>query len=281
MALEKTAEEEKTSRELVGPFEGGCYQYKSVSGWDSTITPCRIRRQVVTCCWLTQNAEVVDRYLAKQQELGHVVEKVVELQINCFGAIPKNHQPGKWHLIVDLLHQDFEGSSGNSGIDSWLYWLDTVLPFGIRSGPNYCTAFVGFVVVQDKSRTRNNLQLAVCSEVLRRVARDFHRARVHNTDWAFIQQGACEVPPGLAPMDNTRAIKVNERTMWHRRKNVQLDNLGYTLTMLHHSMQWLTVWCGYSEGLSSLCTTWKIISLEVGMKQCDKASKGHLVCVPN
>lgn len=35
--------------------------------------------------------------------------------VNRFGVIPKNHQPGKWWLIVDLSH--LKGASVNGGIE--------------------------------------------------------------------------------------------------------------------------------------------------------------------
>ncbi len=68
-----------------------------------------------------ENRAVVDSYLAKERELGRVVGPFTEkacqgLQINRFGVIPKNNQPGKWRLIVDLSHP--RGRSVNDGIDS-------------------------------------------------------------------------------------------------------------------------------------------------------------------
>jgi len=36
------------------------------------------------------------------------------LNISCFGVIPKNNQPGKWHLILDLSSP--EGKTVNDGI---------------------------------------------------------------------------------------------------------------------------------------------------------------------
>ena len=45
-------------------------------------------------------------------------------------------------------------------------------------------------------------------------------------------------------MDNTRAIKVIERTMTQTKERVQLDNLGYTLTMLHYDRQSKVLLCG-------------------------------------
>lgn len=66
------------------------------------------------------NQEVVDRYLSKEVELGRVMspiipERLPHIQINRFGVIPKNHQPRKWRLIVDLSHP--AGNSVNDGIE--------------------------------------------------------------------------------------------------------------------------------------------------------------------
>ena len=38
-----------------------------------------------------------------------------KVHISRFGVIPKNHQPGKWRLIVDLSHP--KGESVNDGIE--------------------------------------------------------------------------------------------------------------------------------------------------------------------
>jgi len=42
------------------------------------------------------------------------IEDFPQVHINRFGVIPKNHQPGKWRLIVDLSHP--RGKSVNNGI---------------------------------------------------------------------------------------------------------------------------------------------------------------------
>ena len=139
---------------------------------------------------------VVEDYLQKEVALGRVIgpippSRVPNVQINRFGVIPKNHQPDKWRLIVDL--SDPAGFSVNDGIDrelcslkymsvddavrsildlglgtliakldiesayriipvhpadrpllgmSWKgqTYIDTVLPFGLRSAPLIFTA---------------------------------------------------------------------------------------------------------------------------------------------
>ena len=55
----------------------------------------------------SQYLSVVEDYLQNQIALGRVIgpvslSRVPSIQINHFGVIPKNHQPGKWRLIVDL-----------------------------------------------------------------------------------------------------------------------------------------------------------------------------------
>ena len=67
-----------------------------------------------------QHPSVVEDYLQKEVALGRVIgpvllSRVPNVQINRFGVIPKNHQPGKWRLIVDL--SDPAGFSINDGID--------------------------------------------------------------------------------------------------------------------------------------------------------------------
>ena len=42
------------------------------------------------------------------------LDQFPQVHVSCFGVIPKNHQPGKWRLIVNLSHP--KGSSVNDGI---------------------------------------------------------------------------------------------------------------------------------------------------------------------
>ena len=67
-----------------------------------------------------ENEEDVDEYLGKEVGLSWVIGPLEPgllpaMQINRFGVIPKNHQPGKWRLIVDLSHP--VGASVNEGIE--------------------------------------------------------------------------------------------------------------------------------------------------------------------
>ena len=48
--------------------------------------------------------------------LVHLVATAPAVHINCFGVIPKKHQPGKWRMITDLSFP--EGHSINDAIDS-------------------------------------------------------------------------------------------------------------------------------------------------------------------
>ena len=72
------------------------------------------------------NPTVVDEYLEKEVGLGRVIdplkpEEYPTVHISRFGVIPKNHQPGKWSLIVDLSHPT--GASVNDGIEPELCTL--------------------------------------------------------------------------------------------------------------------------------------------------------------
>ena len=63
---------------------------------------------------------VTDEYLANEVSLGRVAGPfmhplIPQLHISSFGVIPKNGQPGKWRLIMDLSSP--AGSSVNDGID--------------------------------------------------------------------------------------------------------------------------------------------------------------------
>ena len=68
----------------------------------------------------TENPRVIDDYLSREVEAGRVIgplghQSMPAVHINRFGVIPKNHQPGKWRLIVDLSHPS--GFSVNDGIE--------------------------------------------------------------------------------------------------------------------------------------------------------------------
>lgn len=78
----------------------------------------------------TEDPAVIEAYLAKERAAGIIDPLVVEggaatsIYISCFSIIPKPHQPGKWLLIVDLLHS--RGHSVNNSMDPKLCCLSYV-----------------------------------------------------------------------------------------------------------------------------------------------------------
>ena len=71
----------------------------------------------------SENPGVVDEYLANEREAGRLLGPLAQkdmkgVQVSPFGVIPKNHQPGKWRLILDLSSP--RGRSVNEGISSQL-----------------------------------------------------------------------------------------------------------------------------------------------------------------
>ena len=75
-----------------------------------------------------QHFSVVEDYLEKEVSMSRVIgpisDKISGVQINKFGVIPKNHQPGKWRIIVDLSSPD--KASVNDGISQELCSLSYV-----------------------------------------------------------------------------------------------------------------------------------------------------------
>ncbi len=63
---------------------------------------------------------VIDDYLEKDVRLGRVMGPLVgdsfkKVHVNRFGQVPKNRQPGKWRLIVNLSYP--RGASVNDGVE--------------------------------------------------------------------------------------------------------------------------------------------------------------------
>lgn len=63
---------------------------------------------------------VIDNYLEKDARQGRMVgpldrRSYERVQVNRFGLVPKNHQPSKWHFIVDQSHPP--GLSMNDGVE--------------------------------------------------------------------------------------------------------------------------------------------------------------------
>jgi len=73
--------------------------------------------------------ETVTKYLADEIVLGRVagpykISAIPQAHISRFGVIPKNHQPNKWRLIIDLSHP--AGHSINNGIPKDLCSLNYI-----------------------------------------------------------------------------------------------------------------------------------------------------------
>ncbi len=81
--------------------------------------PCRSAKRNMASA--AHNATVIESYLERERTAGRIVGPLtkealgVQVQISRFGVIPKNHQPGKWRLIVDLSYP--KGGSVNEGIE--------------------------------------------------------------------------------------------------------------------------------------------------------------------
>ena len=97
-----------------------------------------------------QHPEVVDEYLtaeiAQHRVAGPFIKSTVpRAHISRFGVIPKNHNPNKWRLIVDLSHPT--GHSVNDGIPKDLCGLtyitiDTAIKHILTTGPGTLLAKV-------------------------------------------------------------------------------------------------------------------------------------------
>ena len=77
----------------------------------------------------TDHPDVVDEYLRTELAAGRLAGPFIapplrSLHVSPFGVIPKNHQPGKWRLILDVSSP--LGHSVNDGIPSDPYSLKYV-----------------------------------------------------------------------------------------------------------------------------------------------------------
>ncbi len=75
------------------------------------------------------HSEVVKKYLDAELALGRMLgpfdpQQLPGVHISSFGVIPKQHQVGRWRLIVDLSSP--EGASVNDGIPTQLYSLKNI-----------------------------------------------------------------------------------------------------------------------------------------------------------
>ena len=80
-------------------------------GFDYHTHKCQPAKQNIVSA--KKNPLIVEEYLFKEREAGQVVGPLPKESLSRahFGVIPKPHQPGKWHLILDLLSP--EGASVN------------------------------------------------------------------------------------------------------------------------------------------------------------------------
>ena len=90
-------------------------------GFRDQSTPLKSAKRNLSCA--LQHPDVVQTYLTEEMALGRVAgpfpkSVVPQAHVSRFGVIPKNHQPNKWRLIVDLSHP-IEGSV-NVGIPKTL-----------------------------------------------------------------------------------------------------------------------------------------------------------------
>ena len=90
-------------------------------GFKQQLHPLKSTKRNLYCA--LQHPETVEKYLAEEIALGRVAgpfqqSLVPHAHLSRFGVIPKNHQPNKWRLIVDLSHP--VDSSINGGIPKGL-----------------------------------------------------------------------------------------------------------------------------------------------------------------
>ena len=103
-------------RPLVNFFLAGIAQGFRI-GYHNPQSSLKSAKRNLACA--LQHPEVIDCYLDEELALQRLAgpfqkEVVPEAHISRFGVIPKQHQPGKWRLIVDLSHPS--GHSVNDGI---------------------------------------------------------------------------------------------------------------------------------------------------------------------
>ena len=128
-------------RELVGfPARKLNYVIRGIQdgfrvGWEPSRAPLRSRSSNMRSA--SEHPEVVDKYLdsevAAHRMAGPLDTSAFNrLHISPFGVIPKQHQPGKWRLILDLSSP--HGHSVNDGIPKDPYSLRYItVDYAIRS----------------------------------------------------------------------------------------------------------------------------------------------------
>ncbi len=86
-------------------------------GFDYRVAGCRKASRNLPSA--TKHPEPIETYLAKERGEGRIIalqpNEKESAHSNCFGVIPKPHQPGRWRLITDLSYH--KCGSVNDGID--------------------------------------------------------------------------------------------------------------------------------------------------------------------
>ena len=104
------------NRPLVDFFINGVVEGFRI-GFKQQSEPLQSAKRNLSCA--LQHPDIVKSYLTKEASAGRVAgpfprSSVPHAHVSWFGVIPKNHQPNKWRLIVDLSHPT--NGSVNSGI---------------------------------------------------------------------------------------------------------------------------------------------------------------------
>ena len=94
------------NRPLVEFFLCGISQRFHI-GFKQQANSLKSSKQNLSCAH--QHPETVEKYLTEEIAMGRVAgpfnqSLVPHAHMSCFRVIPKNHQPDKWRLIVDLSH---------------------------------------------------------------------------------------------------------------------------------------------------------------------------------
>jgi len=113
-------------RELAHFFISGIQEGFRI-GFSPRMTKLKSAKRNMSCA--LKHPAVVESYLADEITHGRVSgpfsdSSVPHAHISRFGVIPKNHQPNKWRLILDLSHP--RGHSVNSGISKELCSLSYI-----------------------------------------------------------------------------------------------------------------------------------------------------------
>ena len=114
------------NKQLIGFFITGISQGFRI-GYKTGQSSLKSASRNLPCA--SHHPEVVDQYLAEECAQHRVAGPynstlAPDVHVSRFGVIPKNHQPNKWRLIVDLSHP--VGHSINDGIPKSLCSLSYI-----------------------------------------------------------------------------------------------------------------------------------------------------------